>query len=89
MSRVVEEFPSRFAVGNGSQTRFSVARPGDIIENALVTAVRRKDWQGDQLLYPTPRTNLALDSNNFLSPQWSGNPSLALDFVNGSYYAQR
>lgn len=33
--------------------------------------IHRNDWEGDQLLYPTPRTNLYLQSRDLSSASWS------------------
>lgn len=43
---------------------------GVLVPQAFVSAVHRTDWQGRQLLYPTARTNLCLQSQNCLSAPW-------------------
>lgn len=75
--------PTQFGIGNGSQTRFGVARQGDVISSAHVESVITVGWQGEQLLSPTPRTNLLLASNDFASLVWRGSPSLYDDFSLG------
>lgn len=75
--------PTQFGIGDGSQTRFSVARQGDVISSAHVESVITVGWQGEQLLSPTPRTNLLLASNDFESLAWRGSPSLYDDFSLG------
>ena len=51
-------------VGNGVQTAFGLLRPsGILVPNVrALDALRRNDWQGNQLLYPTPRTNYLINS---------------------------
>lgn len=34
-------------------------------------AIYRNDWQGNQLLYPTARTNLVIGSTNLAGPAWT------------------
>src|SRR5690554_2006660 len=75
--------PTQFGIGDGAKTRFSVARPGDIVRDSSIESVRRVGWQGDQLLYPYPRTNLAIASNDFTNSAWKGSPSLYIDFLAG------
>lgn len=75
--------PTQFGIGDGSQTRFGVARQGDVISSAHVESVITVGWQGEQLLSPAPRTNLLLDSNDFTSNVWRGSPSFYADFSLG------
>jgi len=37
----------------------------------LSSAIYRSDWQGNQLLYPTARTNLVIGSTNLASAAWT------------------
>lgn len=76
--------PTQFGVGDGVKTRFSVARPGDIVRDSNIESVRRVGWQGDQLLRPYPRTNLAIASNDFTNSAWQGSPSLYMNFLSGT-----
>lgn len=85
MAKIIQEAPFKFATGDGTTSRYSVARPDHVIDDAQVDAVYRKDWEGENLLYRTPRTNLAVYSNDFLAAAWSG-PSLYLDFANQNYW---
>ncbi|MDE2469292.1 MAG: hypothetical protein KGL35_11250, partial [Bradyrhizobium sp.] len=48
---------AQFGIGNGSQAAFQLSINGLPAWNPSVTAIHRTDWQGRQLLYPTPRTN--------------------------------
>lgn len=75
--------PTQFGVGDGAKTRFSVARPGDIVRDSNIESVSRVGWQGNQLLYPYPRTNLAIASNDFTNSAWQGSPSIYMDFLSG------
>lgn len=76
--------PTQFGVGDGVKTRFSIARPGDIVRDSNIESVRRVGWQGDQLLRPYPRTNLAIASNDFTNSAWQGSPSLYINFLSGT-----
>lgn len=63
--------PTQFGVGDGETRKFSVGRPGDVVQSANIESVRKVGWQGDVLLSPRPRTNLALFSNDFTNPVWN------------------
>lgn len=62
--------PTQFGVGDGATRKFSVGRPGDVVQSANIQSVHKVGWQGDVLLSPRPRTNLALFSNDFANPVW-------------------
>lgn len=76
--------PTRFGVGDGATRKFSVGRPGDVVQSANIESVRKVGWQGDVLLSPRPRTNLVLFSNDFNNLAWKGSPSLYADFTTGN-----
>ena len=63
---------------NGSTTTFTMTDPGDpdsfYNPKAVPVAyagVYKQDWQGNQLQYSTPRTNLLTNSNNFNAASWT------------------
>lgn len=59
--------PEVFGVGNGVQTQFQLP-----VDNLVGTpAVWREDWQGNQPLYPTPRTNILRQSVNLSVTPWT------------------
>ena len=71
MTKIYEALsPTKFAEGDGETRRFSVARSGDKVVSADIKEIRKIDWQGDKLMYPTPRTNLLVHSNDLLNPAW-------------------
>lgn len=62
----------QFGTWNGTATSAQlVDSRGNPISSATVSSIYRNDWQGNQLLYPTPRTNYALDTNNLLAASWT------------------
>lgn len=70
---VVNAINQLFAIGDGTTTTFQLTGPDHSPANSsvAVTSMYRRDWQGNQLLYATPRTNLALQSRNNGSATWS------------------
>lgn len=54
--------PAQFGVGDGSTTQFQIGGPREVVQSITPTGVWRQDWQGNQRLYPTPRTNLQANS---------------------------
>ncbi|PXX49365.1 phage head spike fiber domain-containing protein [Aquitalea magnusonii] len=65
--------PTPFAVCDGNVSSFPlVSAPGVI--DTVVASIYRNDWQGNQLLYPTPRTNRCPYSDAFnQSSAWALN----------------
>lgn len=64
--------------GNGINTVFSLLYQGVPIfdpQGLNVYAVYRNDWQGNQRMYPTPRTNLVQQSQNLSASPWTGSVS--------------
>ena len=52
-----------FGTWNGSNTSAPLLDPsGHVLTSATVSSIYRNDWQGNQLLYPTARTNIVLNS---------------------------
>lgn len=49
--------PAQFGVGDGATTQFQIGGPREVLTSIAPTGVWRQDWQGNQWLYPTPRTN--------------------------------
>jgi phage gp46-like protein len=56
--------PQLFGVGDGAAAQFRLV-PGASQVSNLVAQIYRSDWQGNQLLYPTPRTNRFIQSAAF------------------------
>lgn len=66
--------PTQFGVGDGETTRFHIGAPGEIVQSLSPTGIWREDWQGNQRLYPTPRTNRV--QRSYMTPTgWSGSTS--------------
>lgn len=64
--------PVQFGVGDGTTSTFKlVPNPGEQIAQVVIANVWRNDWQGNQQLYPTPRTNLLYPSADFTNSRWS------------------
>ena len=60
-----------FGTWNGTATSANLVNAlGVVPHTARAVNIYRTDWQGRQLLYPTPRTNKALSSQNF-STLWN------------------
>lgn len=70
--------PTQFGVGDGETTRFHIGAPGEIVQSLSPTGIWREDWQGNQRLYPTPRTNLFRFSSDFSNSAW-GNGTMTRD----------
>jgi hypothetical protein len=66
---IVVASPQQFAVGDGVATQFALVFSQSAISN-VVAQIFRNDWQGNQLLYATPRTN-ALGQSENLSASWT------------------
>lgn len=49
--------PAQFGVGDGATTQFQIGGPREVVQSIAPTGVWRQDWQGNQRLYPTSRTN--------------------------------
>jgi phage gp46-like protein len=62
--------PVQFAVGDGVATQFSLL-PAQNQISSIVAQIYRNDWQGNQLLYATPRTNLVTQSQAFDNAAWT------------------
>jgi hypothetical protein len=62
--------PQQFGVGDGIATQFALVYSQSAISNA-VAQIYRNDWQGNQLLYATPRTNSVLQSQTFDNASWT------------------
>ena len=62
---------TQFGTWNGTATSAQlVDQFGNPVNSAQPTAIYRTDWQGQQLLYPTARTNVCLNSKAFTSASW-------------------
>jgi hypothetical protein len=71
-----------FGVGDGVQTAFQLKYQGQNVYSYTSATLYRTDWQGKQQLYPTPRTNIALQSNVFSNGAWTKqNTSVATGIV--------
>lgn len=64
--------------GDGIKVVFPLLYQGVQIfdpQNLSVWSVYRNDWQGNQRLYPFPRTNYIKQSQNLAASPWAGSPS--------------
>ncbi|WP_250538703.1 MULTISPECIES: phage GP46 family protein [unclassified Caballeronia] len=62
--------PVPFGYGDGMTTQFGLMTTAGAISAILSAQIFRNDWQGNQLLYATPRTNGLGQSEN-LSASWT------------------
>lgn len=64
--------------GDGVTVMFPLLYQGAQVfdpQDLNVYAIFRNDWQGNQKLYPTPRTNLVQQSQNLSASPWAGSAS--------------
>ena len=54
--------PTQFGIGDGATTEFQIGGPREVVQSIAPTGVWLQDWQGNQRLYPTPRTNIVRNS---------------------------
>ena len=65
-----------FGIGDGTTTAFTLIKPAGTGSVEPIGGVNgtpliyKSDWQGNQLQYSTPRTNLLTNSNNFNAASW-------------------
>ena len=59
--------PTGFGTGDGATTAFTLTPTAGAIASIISAQMYRNDWQGNQLLSATPRTNNAASINNFSS----------------------
>lgn len=62
--------PTQFGVGDGSTTAFQLVDGIRPVNSNILASIYRNDWQGNQLLYATPRTNMLIWSQVFTDPSW-------------------
>jgi hypothetical protein len=60
-----------FGVGDGSRFQYQILYQGQPVYKVDSATLLRNDWQGNQKLYPTPRTNLIASSSNFAVGSWA------------------
>lgn len=61
----------QFATGDGSTKSFQLTIGGQPLLALQSATLYQSDWQGNQLLYATPRTNLVAGSNDMGGSRWS------------------
>ncbi|MFX1675214.1 phage GP46 family protein [Paraburkholderia sp. A2WS-5] len=62
--------PTAFGTGDGVSTQFQLSPISNAINGTIAAQIFRNDWQGNQLLYATPRTNLLTQSQAFDNAAW-------------------
>ncbi|MDR5757031.1 phage GP46 family protein [Caballeronia sp. LZ035] len=62
--------PVAFGYGDGAATQFALAPTAGPISAVVSAQIYRNDWHGNQLLYPTPRTNRIRQSANMTVAPW-------------------
>jgi phage gp46-like protein len=67
---VALQSPALFGIGDGISTQFQLRDGPAAVNQPFNLSIYRKDWQGDQLLYPTPRTNELSWSEDFTNAAW-------------------
>lgn len=55
--------PTTFATEATGTDTYTLTDGVNPVKNPIITSIHQTDWQGRQLLYPTPRTNLLIHSN--------------------------
>jgi len=60
-----------FGVGDGSRFQYQLLYQGQPVYKVDSATLFRNDWQGNQQLYPTPRTNLLRYSEQFDESSWT------------------
>lgn len=81
-----------FGVGDGATANYQLLYQGQPVYQIDSAALYRADWQGNQLLYPTARTNLLLWSEDATNAAWSKTGCTVTTGIagpNGSSNAQR
>jgi hypothetical protein len=63
--------PAQFGIGDGATTQFRIGGPREVVQSIAPTGVWRQDWQGNQRLYPTPRTNQLRYSTDISAAGWN------------------
>lgn len=63
--------PSTFGIGDGVSTLFQLSATQGRINGIISAQLYRNDWQGNQLLYATPRTNLIKYSQDLTNAVWT------------------
>jgi Protein of unknown function (DUF2612) len=63
--------PTLLAVGDGGTNQFLLSTIGQEMVSANLFGLWRNDWQGNQALYSTARTNNLLQSQNFGQTPWA------------------
>jgi Protein of unknown function (DUF2612) len=54
--------PTLLGIGDGQSFKFSIVQTGQEMVSGNMFGLSRQDWQGNQALYNTPRTNVLLQS---------------------------
>lgn len=61
-----------FSIGDGLDTDYTVVSPdGNVSDTPVISGLYRTDWQLEQLLYSTQRTNKTTYSEQFNNAAWS------------------
>jgi hypothetical protein len=62
--------PTLLGIGDGQSFKYSIVQTGQEMVSGNMFGLSRQDWQGNQALYSTPRTNVLLQSQNIVTPPW-------------------
>ncbi|AOI57444.1 hypothetical protein WI26_07410 [Burkholderia diffusa] len=62
-----------FAIGDGTTKNFPLSYGGVQVRRVDSATLYRSDWQGNQQLYPTARTNIIAQSSAFDNAAWTKN----------------
>jgi len=66
----VNAVDEQFAIGDGTTTTFQLKYQGQNVYSYTSADLFKTSWEGKQKLYPTPRTNLLLRSQEFDNAYW-------------------
>ncbi len=75
--------PTLLGIGDGMTSKFSIVQTGQEMVSGNLFGLFRDDWQGNQALYNTPRTNVLLQSQMPGVTPWA---TVLTTIVNGSHY---
>jgi hypothetical protein len=76
--------PTLLGVGDGGTNQFLIGAVGQEMVSANLFGLWRNDWQGNQALYATPRTNNLLQSQAFGQTPWATLGSVTLGATAGT-----
>jgi hypothetical protein len=74
--------PTVFGTGDGVTPAFTLTPTAGAIAAIISAQLYRNDWQGNQLLYATPRTNY-MSSSTYTAARWADAAGAGITFAAG------